>query len=90
TDRTDILHLHGVRPQQYQFCLDHLVPEMLRLLEAGKIRFLGVTESFGVDTEHMVMRRAVADKVWDVLMLGYNFASVPQPDALDRGTTRTR
>lgn len=75
TDRIDILHLHGVRPQQYEFCLNHLVPEMLRLREAGKIRFLGITEGFAVDTEREVMRRAIDDGVWDVLMLGHNFVN---------------
>ena len=75
TDRIDILHIHGVRPQQYAFCLNHLAPEMLRLREQGKIRFLGITEGFGVDTEHAVMRLAAEDGVWDVLMLGCNFVN---------------
>jgi L-galactose dehydrogenase len=75
TDRIDILHLHGVRPHQYEFCLNHLAPEMLRLREQGKIRFLGITEGFGVDAEHEVMLRASHDGVWDVLMLGYNFVN---------------
>jgi L-galactose dehydrogenase len=75
TDRIDILHLHGVRPHQYEFCLNHLAPEMLKLREQGKIRFLGITEGFGVDAEHEVMRRAAHDGVWDVLMLGHNFVN---------------
>lgn len=75
TDRIDILHLHGVRPQQYDFCLNHLAPEMLRLRDEGKIRFLGITESFGVDIEREVMRHAVRDGVWDVLMIGHNFVN---------------
>ncbi|KQZ15640.1 hypothetical protein ASD44_17475 [Mesorhizobium sp. Root554] len=75
TDRLDILHLHGVRPHQYEYCLNHLAPEMLRLRDEGKIRFLGITEGFGVDTEREVMRRAVHDSVWDVLMMGYNFVN---------------
>lgn len=73
TDRIDILHLHGVRPHQYAYCLDRLVPELLRLKEAGKIGFLGITESFGVDVKREVMRRSAENEVWDVLMLGHNF-----------------
>ena len=73
TDRIEILHLHGVRPHQYAYCLEHLVPELLLLQEEGKIGFLGITESFGVDTEREVMRQATEDEVWDVLMLGHNF-----------------
>ncbi|WP_127751679.1 aldo/keto reductase [Devosia sp. 1566] len=73
TDRIEILHLHGVRPHQYPYCLEHLVPELLLLQEEGKIGFLGITESFGVDAEREVMRQATEDGIWDVLMLGHNF-----------------
>lgn len=73
TDRIEILHLHGVRPHQYGYCLEYLLPELLLLQDEGKIGFLGITESFGVDTKREVMQRAAEDKVWDVLMLGHNF-----------------
>ncbi|MER2534027.1 MAG: aldo/keto reductase [Rhizobiaceae bacterium] len=75
TDRIDILHVHGVRPQQYDHCVEHLLPELLRLRDEGKIRFLGITEGFGVDGGHVTMQRAVREGVWDVLMLGYNFVN---------------
>ncbi len=75
TDRIDILHMHGVRPQQYAHCRDVLLPELARLRDEGKIRYLGITEGFGVDQEHRVMHEAVADGAWDVLMLGYNFVN---------------
>ena len=45
---------------------------MLRLREAGKIRFLGITEAFGGDTGHQMMARAVRDDAWDVVMVGFN------------------
>jgi len=75
TDHIDILQLHGVRPNQYEFCRDELLPELLQLRDEGKLRFLGVTESFGIDGEHKVAQSAVADGVWDVLMLGCNFVN---------------
>jgi len=75
TDYVDILHLHGIRPHQYDYCLNELVPELQRLQEEGKVRFLGITEAFGVDLEHVTMKRAVADGVWDVLMLGFNYVN---------------
>ncbi|WP_436819624.1 aldo/keto reductase [Neorhizobium sp. DT-125] len=75
TDHIDILQLHGVRPHQYEFCRNELLPELQQLREEGKLRFLGVTESFGVDREHKVAQSAVADGVWDVLMLGCNFVN---------------
>lgn len=75
TDRIDILHLHGVRPNQYDYALNQLAPELFKLRDEGKIRFLGITEGFGDDGEHETMRRAVSDGIWDVLMLGYNFVN---------------
>jgi len=75
TDYIDILHMHGVRPNQYDHCLNDLVPELQRLQEQGKIRYLGITEGFGFDLEHETMKRSIADGVWDVLMLGFNFVN---------------
>lgn len=72
TDHIDILHLHGVRPHQFDHCQDVLLPELIRLREAGKVRFLGVTESFGNDPEHIVAQRAAANPEIAVLMLGLN------------------
>jgi L-galactose dehydrogenase len=73
TDRIDILHLHGVSTHQYQHCLDELIPELDRLRQAGKVRFFGITEAFNVDTRHQMLKRAIADDVWDVIMVGLNF-----------------
>jgi L-galactose dehydrogenase len=75
TDHIDILQLHGARPHQYEFCRNELLPELQQLRDEGKLRFLGVTESFGIDGEHKVAQSAVADGVWDVLMLGCNFVN---------------
>jgi L-galactose dehydrogenase len=49
------------------------VPELIRLREAGKLRFLGITERFGSDTSHAVLQQAARDDIWDVVMVGFNF-----------------
>jgi L-galactose dehydrogenase len=72
TDRLDLLHLHGIRPHQYDYSKEVLLPEMQRLRHEGKLRFFGITEGFGVDAEHETLRRAVADGDWDVTMGGFN------------------
>jgi aryl-alcohol dehydrogenase-like predicted oxidoreductase len=72
TDYVDIYHLHGVRAHQYDHAVAELVPALLRLREAGKIRFLGITEAFGGDTGHEMLARAVQDDYWDVMMVGFN------------------
>ncbi len=72
TDCLDLLHLHGVRPHQYDYSMKVLLPQMQKLRSEGKLRFFSITEGFGVDAEHETLRRAVADGDWDVVMGGFN------------------
>jgi len=72
TDYVDIYHLHGVRPSVYPTLRESIVPELLRLKEKGKIRFLGITEAFVVDPGHKMLDQALEDDVWDVVMVGFN------------------
>lgn len=72
TDYVDVYHLHGLPVEQYEHAVSELVPELLRLREQGKLRFIGVTEAFGSDTGHEMLRRAVQDECWDVVMVGFN------------------
>jgi len=81
TDYVDVFHLHGVRPEQYEHCVEVLVPEMHRQRDLGKLRFLGVTEQFGGDTGHRMLRRAVRDDLFDVVMVGFNLLN---PSARER------
>lgn len=71
----DILHLHGVTLDQYDYSCEELLPALLRLREQGKIRFTGITERFYVDTRHEMLARAVADAVFDVIMVGFNLVN---------------
>jgi aryl-alcohol dehydrogenase-like predicted oxidoreductase len=72
TDYVDVFHLHGVVPEQYAYCMAELVPELLRQQQAGKIRFLGITERFAADTRHDLFARALPDDRFDVIMVGHN------------------
>lgn len=72
TDYVDVFHLHGVTPDQYEYCVNHLVPELDKMRSEGKIRFFGITERFITDTDHAMMKTALADDYWDVVMLGFN------------------
>ena len=72
TDYVDVFHLHGVLADQYAYCVDALLPELLRAKEAGKIRFVGITERFGTDTAHAMLKRALPDDRFDVIMVGHN------------------
>ena len=72
TDYIDVYHLHGVEPKDYAFAKDRLMPAMRRLKERGKIRFIGVTEGFVVDSSHTVLRDGLGEDLWDVVMVGFS------------------
>ena len=72
TDYVDVYHLHGVRPDDYPDLRERLVPVLLDLKQQGKIRFLGITEAFAADPSHRTLDQALADDVFDVVMVGFN------------------
>ena len=72
TDYIDIYNLHGVVPQDYRRLVDDIYPTLESARDAGKIRFLGVTEMFNEDLEHKMMQQALADDLWDAVMVGFN------------------
>jgi aryl-alcohol dehydrogenase-like predicted oxidoreductase len=93
TDYVDLFHLHGVSLDQLAYARDVLVPEMRRQQQAGKIRFIGITEVFRHDTTHTMLQAALPSGDFDVAMVGFNLlnqtarASVfPVTQALDIGT----
>lgn len=71
TDYIDIYHVHGVEPEQYADALE-LLPTLVKLRDEGKIRFVGITEAFVEDKAHRMLRRALEDGCWDVIMVGFN------------------
>jgi aryl-alcohol dehydrogenase-like predicted oxidoreductase len=87
TDHVDIYHLHGVQENQYAHAIHELAPAMLKLRDEGKIRFLGITEAFAADTGHAMLKRALQDEVWDVVMVGFNMLN---QSARDRVLAETR
>ncbi len=72
TDYVDLYHVHALMPGEYDHALKEIVPAMLRAREAGKLRFIGVTEEFIYDPGHEMLARALADDVWDAVMVGLN------------------
>ena len=72
TDHIDVYHVHGVAAADYPWVRDTLLPEMLRAKEKGKIRFMGITERFAEDTTHEMLKLALPENHFDVIMTGYN------------------
>lgn len=52
TDRLDLFHIHGVRPEQCALVADRFGPVAQRLKEQGKIRFLCLSERYIVDAAY--------------------------------------
>ena len=71
-DYVDIYQAHGVLPERYGEVVDQHLPELLRLKETGKVRFLGVTESGSTDKKHRVIGRMADDGHFDTAMVTYN------------------
>jgi aryl-alcohol dehydrogenase-like predicted oxidoreductase len=72
TDYIDLYNLHGILAPQLDHVMAQVVPALVKAREQGKIRFLGITEHFGSDTSHKMLRQAIPTGVWDVVMVGFN------------------
>jgi L-galactose dehydrogenase len=72
TDYIDVYHLHGVAPEDYVALRDRLVPALQKQQQAGKLRFIGITEKFLADHKHRMLEQALGDDLWDVVMVGFN------------------
>jgi L-galactose dehydrogenase len=72
TPYIDIMHFHGVLPDEYDYVVAELLPVMEKFKVEGKIRHIGLTEIFERDRNHVMLRRALADNYWDVMMVGFN------------------
>ena len=72
TDYIDVFQLHGVSPAAYDHARNVIAPALLRERDKGKLRFLGITETAPGDPEHMMIGRAVADGIWDSVMVAFH------------------
>jgi len=72
TDYVDLFHFHGVPQQHLSYCLEYLVPELVKLRDEGKLLHVGITEIFALDTGHRMLQEALPTNVFDVTMIGFN------------------
>jgi aryl-alcohol dehydrogenase-like predicted oxidoreductase len=74
-DRLDILLGHGIRTlgSFERFMGDGCYEAMVKLRDAGKVRFIGISELSEGDGTHQVLQRAVPTDALDVVMLTLNF-----------------
>lgn len=79
TDRIDVFQFHAVVPESYDHVRDVLLPVARQLQDQGKIRFIGLTESFALDHRREALRMALEDDLFDTLLVGYNLLT-PGPE----------
>jgi L-galactose dehydrogenase len=87
TDYVDVYCLHAVHPDHYERAHEILLPELRRLRDQGKFRFIGLTERFPADPQHRMLQAALVDDDWDVVMVGFNLLN---PAARNTVYTLTR
>ena len=81
-EELDILQLHRVPREFYEKSLDRLMPELDKLRAAGKIRYIGITESSQLDPQHRMLKRALQDNLFDTVMVAYNLANPSAEEAV--------
>ncbi len=88
TDYIDVFHLHGVSYPQLAYACNVILPELDKQREAGKIRFIGITEIFRHDTSHRMLQAALPGNDFDVAMVGFNFVNPSARETVFPLTTR--
>jgi aryl-alcohol dehydrogenase-like predicted oxidoreductase len=71
-ERLDLLQIHSVLPDRYEIVRDTHLPVLEELRADGLITAIGITEMFQFDTGHQTLAKALADRCWDTVMVGYN------------------
>jgi len=72
TDYVDVFNLHAVELETYDYALNTLAPALIEQNRKGKIGHIGLTENPIVDFTNAALKRALADPVWDVVMVGFH------------------
>lgn len=71
-DELEILQLHRVVPEHYPSMRDQVFPELQKLRDEGKLRYLGISGSSTRDPEHRVLQAALQDNLYDTVMVLYH------------------
>lgn len=82
TEYIDTYFLHAPMLKTYEHSMPEIVPELVRLKEAGIVRSIGVTEMFAADTNHEMLTRAIQDDWIDTIMVGFNILNQSARDAI--------
>lgn len=72
-DHVDIMLMAVAdQPQNFGRVIEDLIPELVKLRDRGKIRFIGSSEQTRSDGTHVWLQRLLETDVPDVVMVGHN------------------
>ena len=71
TDHIEVLQYHGISPEAYRSIIDRFHPAALRAQEAGKVGYIGITETMGSDARHEMLETALQEDLFDTFMVHY-------------------
>lgn len=72
SDYLDIYYCHGILPDNYDSVKERVLPVLKDFKKQGLIKQIGISEMFGGDTGHVMLAKAVDERCWDAVMVGYN------------------
>lgn len=74
-DHLDVLLGHGIRTLETldRFMADGCYEAMVKLRDAGKVRYIGISELSEADGTHEILKKALPTGAFDVVMLTINF-----------------
>lgn len=88
-DHIDVYFLHAVHPRHYEYALHELVPALIEQQRRGTIRHLAISETPPRDPDQAMLRRALEDPCWDVLMLAFHMMNQrPRTSVFPRTTAQ--
>ena len=82
TDYIDLYQIHGLQLEDVDSVMNDLLPELERQRQAGRIRFIGVTELWGHDGSHQALLECLPSGQFDTAMIGYNLLNSCAEDRL--------
>lgn len=75
----DLVQIHGVRPAEYSGSIEVSMPVLDEYVSSGRIRHIGITETYADDPRHEMLPRAIPEGLFGSAMVGYNLLS-PTPE----------
>lgn len=88
-DHIDVYFLHAVQVKHYEYALQELVPALVEQQRRGRIRHLAISETPPRDPDQLMLRRALDDSCWDVVMLAFHMMNQgPRTSVLPRSAAR--